>query len=107
MPLPLPLKDASRSKLFSIVNLSQCFLFIGANLTHEPKGSGPSLLQTPSVGRNQILALCRGFMANTPRLQEQQLDSPCLSETRRSHTASHSFSQANSVRWVDADIRMG
>lgn len=105
-PSPFSLKEASCSKLFSIVNLFQHFLFIGSNLTYEPRGSGPSLLQTPSVGRDQVLAVCRAIMASTPRLQEQQLASPCWSEARRSHAASHSFSQANSVSWADADTKM-
>lgn len=106
-PSPFSLKEASHSKFFSTVNLFQHFLFIGANLTYEARGSGPCWLQTPRAGRNQILAVCRAIVAGTPRLQSQQLDSPCLSEAKRSHTASHSFSQANSVCWADADIKMG
>lgn len=82
-PSPCSLKEVSHSKLFFGVNLFQHFLLIGANLIYEPKGSGPSLFQTPSVWRNQILAVSRGTMASTPMLQEQQLDNPCLSEARQ------------------------
>lgn len=108
-PSPFSVKGASQSKFFSRANLFQHFLLIDANLTHEPKGSGPNLLQTPKP--QGFRGIKSWQFPETPWLAH-----PCCRKSSWTilacqrpgapNAASHSFSQANSVLWAYADTKL-